>query len=175
MAHKLWFTILHMQVLCLVLIISDPGSLCCSHSGQDILSWSINHLGIYTPEQDTFFLLARPTRTTITVTSWPPPSTFSFCQFFKRWITGHTLRNNYGDLSFEAESSNKYKKKFVIEQSLWIIVIKSKKTKMVTDIIVPTRLSAGIDDHSCFLTFIIIMVPIDSKITNFSLYLSFQM
>jgi len=31
----------------------------------------------------------------------------------------------------------------------------------------PTRISADIGDHPCFLTFI----PIDCKITNFSLYL----
>ena len=34
----------------------------------------------------------------------------------------------------------------------------------------PTRISAGVGDHPCFLTFIT-MIPIDCKITNFSLYL----
>ena len=31
----------------------------------------------------------------------------------------------------------------------------------------PTRISAGVGDHPCFLT----MIPISCKITNFSLYL----
>ena len=34
----------------------------------------------------------------------------------------------------------------------------------------PTRISAGVHDHPCFLNFIYI-IPIDCKITNFSLYL----
>ena len=34
----------------------------------------------------------------------------------------------------------------------------------------PTRISAGVDHHPCFFTFIYV-IPIDHKITNFSLYL----
>ena len=33
-----------------------------------------------------------------------------------------------------------------------------------------TRISAGVDDYPCFTTFIV-MIPIDCKITNFSLHL----
>ena len=33
----------------------------------------------------------------------------------------------------------------------------------------PTRISAGVGDHPCFLTFIT-MIPIDCKIANFSLH-----
>ena len=34
----------------------------------------------------------------------------------------------------------------------------------------PTRISAGVGDHPCFLTFMT-MIPIDCRIINFSIYL----
>ena len=37
------------------------------------------------------------------------------------------------------------------------------------------RISAGVGDHLCFLTFYNYMIPIDCKITNFSLYLYLSM
>ena len=37
----------------------------------------------------------------------------------------------------------------------------------------PSRISADVGDHPCFFTFFITMIPINCKITNFSLYLLF--
>jgi len=47
-------------------------------------------------------------------------------------------RNNYGDLS--KKQTNKYKEKLVILQSIGIIVIKSKETRVITYI---CRYSSG--------------------------------
>ena len=90
-------------------------------------------------------------------------------------------------LSLKKKLTNKYKEKLVILQLIGIIVIKSKEIRMITYTcryssghLIPTiqsrqdelgiRISAGVGDHPCFLTFIT-MIPIDCKITNFSLYL----
>ena len=44
-----------------------------------------------------------------------------------------TLRNNYGDLSLsKKKQTNKYKEKLVILQSIGIMLIKSKETRVVT-------------------------------------------
>jgi len=53
------------------------------------------------------------------------------------WLTGFPIiiycapRNNYGDLS-QKKQTNKYKEIFVILQSIGIIVMKSKETRVIT-------------------------------------------
>ena len=99
-----------------------------------------------------------------------------------------TPRNDYGNLSKKKQTKID-KEKLVILQSIGIIVIKSKETRVIAYTcryskghLIPiiqlcqdelgikcTRISAGVDDHLCFLTFIT-MIPIDCKIINFSLY-----
>jgi len=67
-------------------------------------------------------------------------------------------------ISLKKKQTNKYKEKFVILQSIGIIGIKSKETRVIiytcrysSGHLIP-RISAGVDDHPSFLTFFITTV-----------------